>query len=631
MTGPDGKAIPVNTLTDMGNNIWRIGFAEQSASGQYYLVIGPHIEDLLGMGLDQDKDRICGEAEDIYKAGFQLSTGAEQSVLMINVHGGYYDADGQHIFDTLVNAGVNATFVDLYDSTESNLTSLLQDISNQFNQVWVFDLSAGIDNYPAAWQAIADWFNADPTRAIICDGRMISSYWSGRWADEGQKLTENYYENMKLKGGGLLLGTDHDAYQSGINSINDLIGLDRFSGSFSLSRIPVDINSMLMTFPHNMGVDLSDDSSPGQTPYGLQPNGRILYSVAWHGGNHNTPGISSTTEGTAGFHVRIQVPATGSHFYVKQPVTLQAISTNATQPVTYTWSSSIDGELGTGEVLEISTLSVGEHVITLTGEDSGSGADTDTITVIIDDLPDLMVSQISWNPANPANPPSDIEAGEEVTFTATVQNSGAVAVVNSFTVDFQIDGESIGSQSINQTIPSGNSIQVSKIWTAVVGNHTISVVADSSGHVLETEEGNNTLTQNLPEILDKTPPTLVKTAPQNGAFVQSVDKIEITLFDRDGQVDDAYVIGSVTVKDGSDQVVSGTISESDDQFTFIPDSGSLSDGLYRVSFTAKDMAGNSRDYQFSFTIDTTPPSITITSPADGCNRQQDYSLLSPDF
>jgi len=349
--------------------------------------------------------------DDFYVEGAYTTESSERSVLMINVHGSYYDGDGQHIYDTLVNAGVDATYVNLSTSTQNNLVALLQDPNNQYDQVWVFDLSSGGDSYPAAWQAIADWFNKDPTRAIICDGRMISSYWRGRWTGEGQKLTENYYENMKINGGGLLLGTDHYHFHSGINTINNLIGIQPFSGRFVLSWIPVDTSSSLMTFPNNLGEYLYDDSTPGQTPYGLQPNGRILYSVAWHSGNHNTPGISSTIEGLVGVHVKIEAPETNSQFLVGHPVTFEASSSGGKPPIIYTWSSDIDGILGTGETLEISALSVGEHTITLMGEDSASGADTDTITLIV--LPDTDEDGVTDAQDNCPNIPNPDQADSD--------------------------------------------------------------------------------------------------------------------------------------------------------------------------------------------------------------------------
>lgn len=111
---------------------------------------------------------------------------------------------------------------------------------------------------------------------------LWSSYWSNLWQTEGMKLSQNYYENMKLHGGGLVLTTDHNAFHSGINSINSQIAIQPFVGNFSIAWIPVDVTSPLMTFPNDMGAQIHDNSTPGQTPYGPQPNGRILYTVAWH-------------------------------------------------------------------------------------------------------------------------------------------------------------------------------------------------------------------------------------------------------------------------------------------------------------------------------------------------------------
>ena len=53
--------------------------------------------------------------------------------------------------------------------------------------------------------------------------------------------------------GGLMLGTDHNAYQSGINTINTLIGLEPFCCNFNLAMIPVDTEHPLMNTPNDMG------------------------------------------------------------------------------------------------------------------------------------------------------------------------------------------------------------------------------------------------------------------------------------------------------------------------------------------------------------------------------------------
>ena len=116
------------------------------------------------------------------------------------------------------------------------------------------------------------------------------------------------------------------------DSVNDLIGLEQFSGNFSLPYIPVDTSNPLMATPNDMGSQLFDDSSPGQSPYGLQPNGRLLYTVAWHGADFNTPGISSTIEGSVGFQVEIGSPVDGTVVFDSTPITFQSEFTGGGEP-----------------------------------------------------------------------------------------------------------------------------------------------------------------------------------------------------------------------------------------------------------------------------------------------------------
>ena len=307
----------------------------------------------------------------------------EDRVLMVNVHGSHYDNDGYSVYLTLVNAGADATYVNL--SSSGQVANLLA--ANTYDQVWVFDLSYWTDSYPVDWQAIADWYLANPDMPVICDSRMISSYWSGRYLDEGQRLTENYYFNLRVRGGGLLLGTDHDVYVSGINTIVSLIGMNPFFGTFSLTTIPVDTNSPLMTTPNDMGASLWDDSSPGQTQYGIQPNGRFFYTLAWHSGNPDTPGISSTIEGGIGFHVAIVEPADGTHVSLDDPVTFSAEPNGGEAPYSYDWFSDLDGVLGSGETIVVSTLSLGAHYIRVEAEDGGGRDDEDQISVVVEIVP----------------------------------------------------------------------------------------------------------------------------------------------------------------------------------------------------------------------------------------------------
>ena len=107
--------------------------------------------------------------------------------------------------------------------------------------------------------------------------------------------------------------------------------------------------------------------------------------------------------------------------------------------------------------------------------------------------PDLAVSQI-WllnNTDGTELNAINITNGESVNITANIKNIGVRPVENSFNVSIFNDTEKI------ETIPIPNlginqSINVSTIWNATVGNHTIIMYADSEKEIFETNETNNT-------------------------------------------------------------------------------------------------------------------------------------------
>jgi subtilase family serine protease len=96
--------------------------------------------------------------------------------------------------------------------------------------------------------------------------------------------------------------------------------------------------------------------------------------------------------------------------------------------------------------------------------------------------PDLIVSDISWSPISPIE-------GQMVTFTITIQNNGTVNA-GSFKVSYYINGSKLGEWSIT-SLSAGQNISKTFTWTAVQGDHTIKVFADSSYNVDEKIETNN--------------------------------------------------------------------------------------------------------------------------------------------
>jgi RHS repeat-associated protein len=217
------------------------------------------------------------------------------------------------------------------------------------------------------------------------------------------------------------------------------------------------------------------------------------------------------------------------------------------------------------------------------------------------DPPDLIISDVVWNPT------SDLHAGQTITFTATVENIGSGPVVDAFQVEFRIDGTGIGSKTLEPVIATGGTTQVVQTWTARTGDVGVEVIADSSATVTESFEENNSLSAGLPNIIDPTAPELLSTVPNHDASVNDLSRIEFTLFDQFGTVDDAAVIAGISVIDSSSRSVGFSVSENNDLFIITPDSLPLDDDIYQVSLVAIDLAGNTQNYSFSFTVDKQDP------------------------
>ena len=74
---------------------------------------------------------------------------------------------------------------------------------------------------------------------------------------------------------------------------------------------------------------------------------------------------------------------TRSEFLDGDEVTFVADPNGGTPSFSYDWSSDIDGDIGSGSPLAVSTLTVGEHMITVMAEDGESRFDDNSITVTI--------------------------------------------------------------------------------------------------------------------------------------------------------------------------------------------------------------------------------------------------------
>ena len=248
------------------------------------------------------------------------TTVSADNILFARVSSDTYVLDGGQLVGFLTDAGHTVNYVDLNAAVITDFSS--------YDQVWVYDLVTGADNslnQLANYANIAAWYNGLTDKNLITDGRIISSapFWttSGGFPAENAWI-QNYAAQLSLNGGGLVLGTDHDVYQSGINTINNLIGINPFSGFFGeypTSQAQVDVLSPLYVpiGPCKADITLAcinDNSTTGFAPTGVQPNGQFLTPVAYHGTTSTAFGNAavSTTFGSETFPDPTAVPEPAS-------------------------------------------------------------------------------------------------------------------------------------------------------------------------------------------------------------------------------------------------------------------------------------------------------------------------------
>ncbi len=226
---------------------------------------------------------------------------------------------------------------------------------------------------------------------------------------------------------------------------------------------------------------------------------------------------------------------------------------------------------------------------------------------------DLYPSVISWTPE------TGILGNDRIGFTADIQKTGEGSIGRYCRVDFLIDGESIGYDTVHPTtgFDANGVAQATRYWDAKWGQHTIEVVVDSLSRIDESNETNNNLSASLPEIIDPAPPVLDSSNPLANQHLQAASTVSLTLRDVHGEIDVAAVRNTIAVtRDGDsiDGVVTDVTTDGNTTFTFTPTDSPLPDGDYTVNFSAVDTAGNTGDTTLTFTVDSVAPSAPQVDP-----------------
>jgi hypothetical protein len=161
----------------------------------------------------------------------------------------------------------------------------------------------------------------------------------------------------------------------------------------------------------------------------------------------------------------IASPEGGTRFTPTDYVPFSAVGSSDPEKdaLTYSWSSDIDGDLGTLDAFDV-MLREGHHTITLTVTDAYGGGATATVEVDVKPyLPHAFVDDLRVSADAPI-------AGDVVRITTVVRNDGEAAA-SAVDVSILVDGTEVGTDTVSVAV--GSSREVSCSWTTAAGDHTI--------------------------------------------------------------------------------------------------------------------------------------------------------------
>ena len=284
--------------------------------------------------------------------------------------------------------------------------------------------------------------------------------------------------------------------------------------------------------------------------------------------------------------VTITSPANNATFTAGSAVGLAASASDTqdgTLTAALTWTSDRDGALGSGGSVTVSTLSVGTHLLTAAVTDSGglTASATRTITVTTGNTPPTVTIT---SPANNAT----FTAGSAVGLAASASDTQDGTLTAALTWTSDRDG----------ALGSGGSVTVS---TLSVGTHLLTAAVTDSGGLTASATRTITVTTG------NTPPTVTITSPANNATFTAGSAVGLAASASDTQ--DGTLTAALTWTSDRDGALGsgGSVTVS-----------TLSVGTHLLTAAVTDSGGLTASATRTITITTgnTPPTVTITSPAN---------------
>lgn len=191
--------------------------------------------------------------------------------------------------------------------------------------------------------------------------------------------------------------------------------------------------------------------------------------------------------------VTITSPADNASVVEGRPVTFSGTAEDAedgTLSSTIRWSSSIDGELGTGATLNVSTLSLGTHTITASSTDTDNVTGGATINLTVNQFVNHAPVVTFVSPANG----TAFGVGDLIAFSATATDEEDGNLTSSITWSSSINGN-LGStgQISTSTLSAGTHTITARVTDTLGASHapTITVTVGAARPVLMSRDFND--------------------------------------------------------------------------------------------------------------------------------------------
>jgi hypothetical protein len=246
---------------------------------------------------------------------------------------------------------------------------------------------------------------------------------------------------------------------------------------------------------------------------------------------------------------------------------------------------------------DTSTVANGSHSVTARARDAAGNIATSTAaTVTVSNGPPPDTTPPTVTITSPAN-------GSTLSGTVTVSASASdnMGVAG---VQFFVDGAPLGAEDTSAPF------SVSWDTTGITnGSHSVTARArDAAGNIATSTAATVTVSNGPPP--DTTPPTVGITSPGNGATVSGTVTVSASASDNVGVVGVQFFIGGIAL--GAEDTAA--------PYSISWNTMDTVNGSHTLTARARDAGGNaatSAPVTVTVSNDTTPPAVTITSPASG--------------